>query len=312
MRPPDVAGGRGDEFRADPDAPLGWQQGARQDHVNREVAGETIEVERRLGVARRLQRRAHHQRLEAGERAGQGIGEARAEIGGVGIWLERPERQDGEPQNRPRIHDLAAVDHGQGRAQIGGERLGRRISLDGRLAQCPVEHPIGGGHGRRAGQDRRRVVHHGVGQRRQRGASERRAAGEHLEGDDRRREQIGAGVDGGAGELLGRGVLAACRRTSRRPCSGWPVTSPGSVERTGEAEVEQLDAGRARGRCSTGFRSRCTMAWPCSTARASRMATAVRRASAGGSAPRARRSASDSPATSSIAMKRRSPASPRS
>ena len=236
LRPPDVAGRRGHQLGAHSHPAPRRQQRAGEHDVHRQVGGDAVEIEGRLGVAGRLERRPHDQRLEPRQRAGQRVGQARAEVVGVGIRLQLPERQHGEPQDRPRLHGLAAVDQRQRRAQIGGEGRRRRVAIARRLGQGPVEHPVGGGDRRRPGEDRRRLVHHRVGERRQRRAAERRPAGEHLEDDDRRREQIGAGVDVAARKLFGRGVLRRADEhagggerlagdVGRRPAAAGPARS---------------------------------------------------------------------------------------
>ena len=242
VRPPDVSGRRGDQLGADAHAAFRRQQRAGQHDVHGQIGGQPVQVERRLGIARRLERRSDDQRLEPGQRADQGIGETRAEVVGLGVRLERAERQHGQAQDRPRLHRLAALDERQRRPQIGGERLRRGIAIRRRLGQGAMQRPVGGGDRRRAGEDGGRLVHHGMGERRQGRARERRPAGEHLEGHDRRREQVGAGVDRRARKLLRRGVL---RRADEHPGSG--ERRRGDVHRRhrpGQPEVEQLQPGR--------------------------------------------------------------------
>ena len=226
--------------------------------------------------------------------------------------LSRSERQDGEPENRPRVHDLAAVDHGQGGAQIGGERLGRRIPLGRRLGQRAVEHPISGGHGRRdrSGPAACRTSRRAASRRQRRAmkggrpASISKATTAAENKSDRASTAAPVSCSGEAYCGVPTNIPAAV--------SGWPVTSPGAC------------SGRARPK-SRSFtpvaleedvrRLQVAVHDAVAVQHGERIEDGDGRAQGLGrraARPRARRSASDSAATSSIAMNGRPSASPRS
>ena len=158
-------------------------------------------------VLRAGERRAHDQRLQPGQRAHHGVGQAERQEVEIGVRPQHPERQRDE--TRRRAHRRSAV---RCSTSVTADRsacaiaFGRWVAVVGTLLERAVNHDIDGGRDRRSGQRRRLTRHDAVIHLHQIVAGERRRAGQHLEEQRAGREEIAARIGRRVSPLLGRHV----------------------------------------------------------------------------------------------------------
>ena len=255
---------------------------------------------------------AHDQRADARQRRRDRVRQAEGQEVRLGVGAEDAERQHHEARERAgqgrRVVARGAADD----AQLLGHDVGRFRPLRGTFGQRPADHAVRRRHRRGAGERRGLFVQGGVQDLDDVLAAERRTAGEHLEQDGARREQVGAG-DPRPPPSPARGPCSAGCPPSC-PCASGPRRCRASPRGAGLL-------GRARPKSSSftpcgvrntldGLRSRWTMPRACSADNAASIPRPMGIVSATLSGPRRRRSASASPSSSSMAMNSSPPSSP--
>ena len=136
-RPSHVPARHLDQLGRDPATVPGGQDGADQHHVDIQVVGDLTQVGLLGGESGRRHRGSHHQRLDAGQRHRDRVGQAGAQEVTIGVGAEQPEGQDrqtGEwsgcrgPSAGPLRRDqgLELGHHGRGVGVALGRVLGER------------------------------------------------------------------------------------------------------------------------------------------------------------------------------------------
>ena len=236
-----------DELRRGPQLVAGAHQGAHHHAVHLGFDRERLQVRGLTREARGGGARAHHQRADARERGGDGVGQAEGQEVRLGIRPQDAERQHHEARESAGEGRSVVAFHAAHSAQLLRQGLGRGRALGGPLGEGLADHATDADDGGRPGERGRLLVERRVQDLDGVLAQEGRPARQHLEQDGAHREQIAPGVEAVAGHLLRSHVARGAEHHAgvREPAFGRGRAGHvgiAGIAGSREAEVEQLHA----------------------------------------------------------------------